>query len=84
MNFERATNFNYLFGLPVIANSAIPEKSPKFSLKAGDYVSEECRRDFNHFLAKNFGYEPCVFMNQEAIFIHPNNIKLLQGLMEKA
>ena len=80
---ETGLNTDSLFGIPVRTGAYIPENKPKFSLKYGDYVSEECRADFNQFLIENFGYVPCAFITKDAIYIHPNNVRHLEKLMAK-
>lgn len=72
-----------LLGINVIADRCTPQKQPKFYLKRAGYVSEEVRRDFNDFLIQNFGYEPCFFVTNGAIYIHLDNIQFLEILMTK-
>lgn len=76
-------HLSLLLGINVITDRCTPKKQPKFSLKSGSYVSEECRRDFNDFLIQNFGYELCVLMTNGSIYIHPDNIKYLYKLLIK-
>lgn len=78
-----AHDYSSLFGVRVFESIMVPEREPKFSLKAGDYVSDECRRDFNRFLVEHFGYERSAIISKGAIFIHPNNIQYLEKILTK-
>ena len=69
-----------IYGYLVIENRMVPEHVPKFSLKPGDYVSEQVRKEFDDWLAKTFGYNHCFIISEakKMIFVHPNNVYLLK------
>ena len=43
-------------GYLVLQNRMVPERKPKFSLKPGNYVSEEFRKEFDAWLEETLGY----------------------------
>ena len=69
-------------GYLVLQNRMVPERKPKFSLKPGNYVSEEFRKEFDAWLAETFGYNACFFISEseKKIFVHPNNMYLFEKI----
>ena len=69
-------------GFKVIESVAVLEKTPKFSLGKGDFVSDEVRKEFDRWLIEMFGYAPQILLSkiggQWFIFVHPNNKHYLE------